>query len=88
MLADVYSFVLEGVQVKDIHKTLAERSLVDAVYLSEDVQEEYGVAIPEDMVSQFALAMYQHRVQRHRMKEARAEQEQKFPAGSPDQGRY
>lgn len=76
--------------MNDIHKRFAKRSMKDAMYVYEDVVEDYEVAMPPEMagqmIGQFALAMYQHRVQRHRQKEMEAKQESQYPDTDPRMG--
>ena len=78
--------------MKDIHRIMAKRSMKDSADVYLDVVEEYDMVFPEDlaaqMVAQFSIAMYEHRVQRHRMKEQEAKQESMFPEGDGSRGRH
>lgn len=74
--------------MKDIHKKLMKRSFKDAASIAEDIEEEYGIVIPQEAYPQMALHLYEHRVQKNRMNWYEAKHNAAYPDGSPDAGRY
>lgn len=74
--------------MNDKYRKIALKSIKDAAYLQEDVMEEYDVSVPDQMVGQFAMALYHHRVQEWRKNLAEAKQEAAYPDGDGQMGRY
>lgn len=74
--------------MKDRYKELMRRSFGDAVSLTDDFEEEYGLPVTDEMLVKMSMALYQHRVRNYEMKKAKAENASAFPEGSPDAGRY
>lgn len=74
--------------MNDKYRKIALKSIKDAAYLQEDVMEEYDVAMPDQFIGQFAMALYQHRVQEWRKNVMEAEQQAAYPDNDGQRGRY
>lgn len=74
--------------MQDLHKELMKRSFQDAYAIAMDMEEEYDVPVPPEVYPKMALGLYQHRVQRARMKEGRAIQQAQMPNTTPGSGQY
>lgn len=74
--------------MKDIYRELLRRSIEDTYAVLDTVEDENGYTVPPDVYGQMALSLYHHRVASHEREYAEARQEEQFPDGSPDQGRY
>jgi len=74
--------------MRDRYRELLQRSFKDAAAVAADVEDEYGVPVTEQMLSQMAMSLYHYRVRRFDMKRQRAEEVMQMPEGSPDMGRY
>lgn len=68
--------------MKDIYRELAKRSIADAGWLAHDVAADHDIMVSEEMASQFAIALYQHRVQELRHKYIEAQVDEQFPDGT------
>lgn len=65
--------------MNDLYREYAKRSIKDAAWLSREVADDCGLVVPDEMVMQFAVMLYQHRVQEWKMKQAKAEQQSQYP---------
>lgn len=70
--------------MRDIYRELLKRSVVDAASIAQEVNNEYDdVQVQGQFVSEGAMVLYQHRVQKQMMnwQEAKAAQDALDPDG-------
>lgn len=73
--------------MQDYYRRTMKKSFRDAMWLREEIEDEYGFGIPKEILGQMALRLYQNRIEQRRMTMMRAMQETTYPDSDPTIGR-